>query len=147
MQQLNLPPYTFKTKDTEGRKLIFDNIRKKYVSLTPEEWVRQNFLQFLIKEKKYPASLIAVEIGLKYNNLQKRADIVIYNKQGAAQVIVECKSTSVKISQETFYQIANYNMAFKVAYLILTNGLTHYCCKMNYTDNSFEYLETIPNFD
>jgi Type I restriction enzyme R protein N terminus (HSDR_N) len=146
MQQLNLPPYSFKFKESGTRTHIFDAIRKKYVVLTPEEWVRQNFLQYLILEKQFPASLIAIEAGLKYNQLQKRADVLIYDKQGNPLLMVECKAPEVKISQDTFDQIATYNMIFKVKYLVVTNGLNHFCCLMDYTDSSYRYLEEIPVF-
>ena len=147
MQLLNLPAYDFKLKQQGLRIQIFDAIRKKYVVLTPEEWVRQNFLQFLIQDKKYPASLIAVEAGLKYNQLKKRADVLIYNKQGTPHLMVECKAPEVKITQDVFDQIARYNMVFKVKYLVVTNGLHHFCCLMDYTDNSYHYQEQIPIFD
>ena len=145
MQELNLPVYSFKFK--EGvRKQIFDAIRKKYVVLTPEEWVRQNFLQYLIRDKKFPASLIAVEAGLKYNQLQKRADVLVYDKQGNPHLMVECKAPEVKITQDVFDQVAHYNMSFKVKYLVVTNGLNHFCCQMDYSDNSFHYLKDIPEY-
>jgi hypothetical protein len=146
MQQLNLPAYQFKLKQDGERTQIFDAIRKKYVVLTPEEWVRQNFLQYLIQDKNFPASLIAVEVGLKYNRLQKRADVLVYDKQGSPLVIVECKAPEVKITQDTFDQIARYNMTFKVKYLVVTNGINHFCCLMDYTDNTYKYLEVIPGF-
>jgi Type I restriction enzyme R protein N terminus (HSDR_N) len=146
MQVLNLPEYQFKLRQNGTQKEIFDAFRKKYVVLTPEEWVRQNILQFLVKEREFPASLIAVEIGLKYNKLQKRADILVYDKQGAPYLLVECKAPEVKITQETFHQIARYNMTFKVKYLVVTNGLNHFCCLMNYENKTFTYLETIPEF-
>ncbi|GAG33027.1 unnamed protein product, partial [marine sediment metagenome] len=126
MEALNLPTYSFKIKSEGQRKYIFDGVRKKYIQLTPEEWVRQNFVQFLIQEKKYPESLISIEMFFKINKLMKRSDIVIFNKQGNPVVIVECKSPGVKISQDTFDQIARYNMKFKVDYLIVTNGINHY---------------------
>ncbi len=147
MQVLNLPPYQFKVKQEGLRTHIFDAIRKKYVVLTPEEWVRQNFLQYLIQDKKFPASLIAVEAGLKYNQLQKRMDVLIYNREGIPHLMVECKAPEVKITQDTFDQIARYNMAFKVKYLVVTNGLNHFCCQMDYEQNTFQYLEQIPFFE
>lgn len=147
MQVLNLPTYQFKVKQEGVRIHIFDAIRKKYVVLTPEEWVRQNFLQYLIQDKKFPASLIAVESGVKYNQLQKRMDVLVYNKQGSPYLMVECKAPEVKISQDTFDQIARYNMAFKVKYLVVTNGLEHFCCQMDYVQNTFQYLEQIPVFE
>ena len=146
MQPLNLPTYQFKLKKEKERTLIFDTCRKKYVVLTPEEWVRQNILQFLVQDRNFPASLIAVEAGLKYNQLQKRADILVYNKQAKPILTVECKAPEVKVNQDTFDQLARYNMQFKVDYLVITNGLQHFCCRMDYTTNSFQYLETIPYF-
>lgn len=147
MKTLNLPPYQFKLKQQGQRTQIFDSIRKKYVVLTPEEWVRQNFLQFLIREKNYPASLIAVEAGLKYNQLQKRMDVLVYDKQGTPHLMVECKAPEVKINQDVFDQIARYNMVFKVKYLVVTNGMHHFCCLMDYTNNAYQYLEQIPVFE
>ncbi len=147
MQLLNLPSYQFKIKESDGRVQIFDAIRKKYLVLTPEEWVRQNFLQFLIQEKKIPASLIAIEAGLKYNQLQKRTDVLVYDKLGSPYLMVECKAPEVKISQDTFDQIARYNMAFKVRYLVVTNGLQHFCCHMDYEENTYQFLEQIPIFE
>ena len=147
MQLLNLPVFEFKFRQQGARKQIFDIVRKKYVALTSEEWVRQNFLHFLITDKKFPASLIAVEAGLKYNQLQKRLDVLVYDKQGNPYLMVECKATDVKITQDVFDQIARYNMAFKVNYLVVTNGLQHFCCKMDYITNTFTYLETVPDFE
>jgi len=147
MEPLNLPAFQFKLKQTGLNRQIFDAIRKKYVALTPEEWVRQNFIQFLIQNKKFPASLIAVEAGLKINQLQKRLDVLVYNKQGIPHLMVECKAPHIKISQDTFDQIARYNMLFKVKYLVVTNGLQHFCCKMDYLENSYSYLETVPDFE
>ncbi len=147
MQSLNLPPYQFKLKQHGLRTHIFDAVRKKYVVLTPEEWVRQNFIQFLVQEKKFPSSLIAVEAGLKYNQLQKRMDVLIYDKQGSPLLMVECKAPEVKITQDVFDQIARYNMVFKVKYLVVTNGLHHFCCLMDYSNNSYVYLEQIPIFE
>lgn len=146
MQELNLPKYQFKYKEADKKIQIFDAFRKRYVVLTPEEWVRQNFLQYLVTEKKYASSLIAVEAGLKYNELQKRADILVYDKQGNPFLLVECKAPEVKISQDTFDQVARYNMAFKVVYLIVTNGMDHFCCKMDYSNKSYRFLEEIPAF-
>ena len=146
MQQLNLPPYPIKLKEEKGTKYIFDPIRKKYLVLQPEEWVRQNFIQFLIKEKAFPESLIAIEKGLKLNELQKRADIVIYDNQAKPIVLIECKAPKVKINQDVFEQVARYNMVFKVPYLLVTNGLEHYCAKVDFENNSFEFLQELPNY-
>lgn len=146
MQPLNLPTYQFKLKQKGLNTQIFDMFRKKYVVLTPEEWVRQNFLQFLVQEKKFPASLIAVEMGLKYNLLKKRADVLVFDKTGNPYLMVECKAPEVKITQDVFDQIARYNMNFKVKYLVITNGLSHFCCQMDYSANNYKYLENIPFF-
>ena len=143
---LNLPTYPIKLKEEKGGKYIFDAIRKKYLKLQPEEWVRQNFIQFLIQEKNYPASLIEIEKGLKVNALQKRADIVINSNLGSPLVLIECKAPKVKITQETFEQVARYNTVFKVPYLIVTNGLDHYCAVIDFTTNSFEFKKDIPRY-
>jgi hypothetical protein len=156
MQQLNLPEYSFKYRQNNSATEIFDISRKKFIKLTPEEWVRQNFLMFLISEKSFPASLITVEKTLKYNKLTKKADIVIYDNTGAPRIIVECKAPSVKISQEVFDQLARYNLSIgrsvlassplKVDYLVVTNGMEHFCCKMDYTNSSWLFVNDIPNY-
>tara|TARA_B100000809_G_scaffold262310_1_gene313015 strand:+ start:285 stop:734 length:450 start_codon:yes stop_codon:yes gene_type:complete len=144
MQELNLPQYPIKLKEEKGTKYIFDPIRKKYLVLQPEEWVRQNFIQYLINEKSFPSTLIAIEKGLKINELQKRADIVIYDNEAQPIVLIECKSPKVKINQEVFEQVARYNVVFKVPYLVVTNGLEHYCAKVDLKENSFEFLQELP---
>jgi len=146
MQELNLPKYNFRLKEENKIIYIFDQFRKKYLVLTPEEWVRQNFIRFLVEEKKYPVSLISIEVGLKYNTLQKRADVLIYNTLGQPYLMIECKAPGVKISQETFHQIAIYNMSFRVSYLVVTNGLDHFCCSMDYTTNTYHFLREVPEF-
>lgn len=146
MQKLNLPNYKFKLKSNENKTLIFDNIRKKYVVLTPEEWVRQHYIYFLIEEKGYPRSLIALEKQLVINNRKKRTDILIFNTSGNPQIIVECKAPSIKITQATFDQIARYNLKLKANYLIVTNGLDHYYCKMDFEKESYIFLTEIPNY-
>lgn len=146
MQKLNLPIYPIKIKEQAGVRYIFDCIRKKYLVLQPEEWVRQNFIQFLVRDKNYAASLIAVEKGLKLNELQKRADIVIYDNQPNPIVLIECKAPKVKIDQEVFEQVARYNVVFKVPYLVVTNGMEHYCAKVDFKTNSFEFLKDIPDY-
>lgn len=145
--KLNLPDYTFKLKvdkSTTQRTQIFDRIRKKYIALTPEEWVRQHFINYLIEDLKYPESLISVEAGLKYNQLRKRCDIVIYNNTGTIEMIVECKSFDVVISQDTFDQAAQYNFKLHSKYLVVTNGLKHYCCEMDYQNNTYKFLQETP---
>ena len=146
MQKLNLPSYTFKIKSNEKHYLIFDEIRKKYIVLTPEEWVRQHFVQFLIQERNYPLSLVAIEKQLVINNLKKRSDILIFNSDGTPNIIVECKAPSVKITQDTFDQIARYNLKLNAKYLIVTNGLEHYFCMLNAEEESYIFLKDIPDY-
>ena len=147
MQQLNFPSYTFRFKNSENKVSIFDEIRKKFIILTPEEWVRQHVVQFLIMEKKYPKSLINVEKVLKVNGLRKRYDIVVYNPDGTIYILVECKAPEVKISQATFDQIARYNMTMKAQYLTVTNGLSHYFCQMDFENEKYEFLRELPNYN
>lgn len=145
MEKLNLPDYTFKTRQLpEGKVEIFDPVRKKYVKLTPEEWVRQNFIQYLVDEKEYPQSLVLIEKGLSLNRMKKRFDAVVYSKQGQPLVLIEFKSPQVKIDQKVFEQIAAYNLQLKVKYLIVSNGLKHYCCMINYSTGKIDFLANIP---
>ena len=146
MQKLNLPEYSFKIKTKEGKSFLFDALRKKYVRLTPEEWVRQNFIQFLIVEKKYSVPLIAVEAGVKVNNNSQRADLVVFDRSGNPVLVAEFKAPEVKICQQTFDQIVRYNMQLKVKFLIVSNGLDHFCCQINYSNNTYVYLAEIPDF-
>ncbi len=147
MQRLNLPEADLKIVKENEKLKIFDIIRKKYVALTPEEQVRQEFIHYLINEKHYPKGLLAVERQLKIYDLEKRTDIVLYNISGNPTVIVECKAPSVNINQKAFDQIARYNMNFKAEYLIVTNGLKHYCCKPDYKNNDYTFLKEIPDYD
>jgi hypothetical protein len=146
MQSLNLPTYKFKIKSNENNYLIFDIVRKKYVVLTPEEWVRQHLIHFLIEEKNYPLSLIGVEKKLTINNLTKRTDILVFNTLGKPEIIVECKAPSVKITQGTFDQIARYNLKLLANYLIVSNGLDHYFCQLDTKNETYLFLENIPNY-
>lgn len=146
MQKLNLPEYSFKIRTVAGKTSIFDSLRKKYVRLTPEEWVRQNFVQFLLAEKKYSPSLIAVEAGVKVNNNPQRADLVIFDRSGNPLLVAEFKAPEIKISQQTFDQIVRYNMQLKVPFLVVSNGMQHYCCRINYAENSYAFLPEIPDF-
>ena len=142
--KLKLPEYPFKIKSADNGKFqIFDTNRRKYVALTPEEWVRQNFIQFLIQEKKYPASLISIEAGLKYNQLKKRSDITIY-KNAKLMLLVECKAPGITINQNVFDQIAMYNTALKAEYLVVTNGNNHYCCIVNHDKGGYKFLKDVP---
>ena len=146
MVKLNLPKYAYKVKNRENKLYIFDNIRKKYVVLTPEEWVRQHFVNYLITDKNYPKSIIAIEKQLKFNDLVKRTDILVFDKQGLPDIIVECKSPGIKISQETFDQIATYNLKLDANILIVTNGLQHYCCRLDHQNKRYIFLEEIPSY-
>lgn len=143
---LNFPGYTFSTRWEEGVEKIFDVVRRKYVALTPEEWVRQHVVFFLNKEKKVPVSLMAVEKNLKYGGMTRRADVVAYQVDAKPVLIVECKAPSIKITQETFEQIARYNVAMRVKYLMVTNGLNHYYCAMDYKAWSYAFLKELPEF-
>lgn len=146
MHPLNLPTYKFKIKSNENKYAIFDIVRKKYVSLTPEEWVRQHIIHYLIEEKKYPISLIAIEKKITINNLTKRPDILIFNTQGLPHIIVECKAPSININQNAFDQIARYNLKLNANYLIVSNGLMHYYCKMDVENEKYVFLDSIPNY-
>lgn len=143
---LNLPTYAVKLKNHSQRTQIFDRIRKKFVALTPEEWVRQHVVNYLIEHKNFPASRIAIESSLKYNQLLRRPDIVYYDNDLKPTLIVECKATDVKISQTTFDQIARYNMPLRVNYLLVTNGIQHFCCRMEYEKEEVIFLKELPDF-
>ena len=146
MPHLNLPKVALKTKSVKGTIQVFGQVRKKYFVLTPEEWVRQHFIYYLNKEKNYPMGLMAVEKMIKYNSMQTRADIVLYSREGRPNMIVECKAPEVKITQDTFNQIAKYNFQLKVDFLVVTNGIKHYCCQMDYEKNEITFLDDIPVF-
>ncbi len=146
MRALNLPTYSFKIKPQDGLDYIFDPFRRKYVRLTPEEWVRQNFAAFLVQEKAYPASGIIMEKSLSYNKMARRCDILIYDRTGHPVVMVECKAPEVTIKPEVFDQIAVYNMVFRVSYLIVTNGLKHYCCRIDFSERKIVFLGEIPSY-
>ena len=147
MQNLNFPTYSFRFKNSENNTHIFDVIRKKFVVLQPEEWVRQHCIQYLIQEKNYPISLINVEKVVLINGLKKRYDIVVFNPNGSLALVVECKAPEIKITQATFDQIARYNLTLKAPFLMVTNGLNHYFCTMNHNLESFEFLESLPNYN
>lgn len=147
MQRLNFPSYTFRFKNSENKVSIFDEIRKKFIILTPEEWVRQHVVWFLLEEKKYPKSLINVEKILKVNWLRKRYDIVVYNPDGSIFVLIECKAPEIKIAQATFDQIARYNMTLKAEFLMVTNGMNHYFCQMDFENEKYVFLKELPHFE
>ena len=147
MKELNLPQYSFKITGDEKSEMIFDPIRKKYVKLTEEEWVRQNFLQYLIRVGKYSPGLIGVEVAFPFNRMKRRIDILIHDRNGNPVMIVECKSPDIAIDDKVFDQIVNYNMEFKVPYIVVTNGLVHYNCKVNHEEKSWEFLNVIPLYE
>lgn len=146
MEKLNLPEYDFRIQTEEGKQMIFDVIRKKFVVLTPEEWVRQNFIQFLKTEKNYPVSLMAVEKQIMVNGKQRRFDLLIYSRNGQPHLIAEFKAPNVKISQETFDQVVRYNMALRVHRVVVSNGMQHFACEIDYNRNSYSFLREIPEF-
>jgi hypothetical protein len=146
MVPLNLPSCNLNVKIIDGKQVIFDIIRKKFIMLTPEEWVRQHFIHLLINSYQYPKGLIKVETGLKYNQLQKRSDIVVYDRSGSTYLIVECKSAEIPISQKVFAQTTSYSYSLKAKYIIVTNGLNHFCCSINHQEKKYEFLSGIPVF-
>ena len=146
LQKLNLPEYIFRIKTEGSKRLIFDSIRKKNVVLTPEEWVRQNFVQYLIQEKGYPESLMAIERQVRVVGRLRRFDMVVYDRSGQPWAVAEFKSYDVKITQESFDQVVRYNMALKVKMLFVSNGMQHFACEIDYGNNSYKYLSGIPDF-
>lgn len=145
-QALNFPEYNFKIKTESEQTQIFDVFRKKYIALTPEEWVRQHLATYLVEEKKYAKGLVEIEKSISLNNLQKRADILISDRSGKPYLLAECKAPSVKITQDTFEQIARYNLVFKVPFLVVSNGLEHYSCQIDFDTNKIIFLKEIPAF-
>lgn len=145
--QLNLPPFDVRMGGTPTQPTIFDILRRKYVALTPEEWVRQHFIHYLIESKGYPASLLANEVKLKIGSKTLRADSVLYSTQLSPRMIVEYKAPHIKITQQTFDQIFAYNLLLKADYLVVSNGLSHYCCKLDSDSQKYVFFEDIPNYE
>lgn len=146
LQELNFPKFSFRFKNSENKISIFDVIRKRFVILQPEEWVRQHCVHYLIENKGYPKSLINVEKELTVNKLRKRYDIVVFNSDGSIYLIVECKSPKITINQSTFDQIAQYNLSLNASYLMITNGLNHYYCQMDFKEEKYQFLKDIPEY-
>lgn len=145
---LNLPQRHFNIKtDNNGNRLIFDNLRRRFVSLTPEEWVRQNFVEFLIQDKGFPKGLMCNEVSLTQNGISRRCDTIVTDRFGNPAVIVEYKAPHIKITQCVFDQICRYNMVLKASYLIVSNGLKHFCCHIDYDVNSYSFLNDIPRYN
>lgn len=145
--QLNLPPCKVEIQRTDSGEKIYDMLRKRFVALTPEEWVRQNFTSYLITHKGYPASLMANEVSLKLNGTSRRSDTVVFDKKGNPLVIIEYKASSIEITQKVFDQIVRYNMVLHAGYLIVSNGINHYCCHIDYDNHSYQFLPEIPDYN
>lgn len=146
MFSLNLPDFQVKIAVTDGKKMVFDPLRRKYVALTPEEWVRQHFVHFLIQHKGYPSGLLANEVQLTLNGTRKRCDTVLYDRTRTPRMIIEYKAPTVPITRQVFDQITRYNIVLKVDYLIVSNGLEHYCCKVDYERFCCNFLKEIPDY-
>ncbi len=146
MLSLNLPEFDVKITTKGDKRLIFDVVRNKFVALTPEEWVRQHFVHFLMEHKGYPRPLLANEILIRLNGTSKRCDTVLYRKDLSAQMIIEYKAPHVEITQKVFDQVTRYNMVLHVDYLIVSNGLSHYCCQMDYEHQTYQFLQNIPDY-
>ncbi len=144
---LNLPPYPFRITERNGQFFVFDEIRKKTLLITPEEWVRQHFVQFLVVQKKYPKSLIQLEGGLKLHGQSKRSDILVFNPSAEKILLVECKAPSVKITQTVFDQIARYNIVHRVPLLAVTNGLEHFYCKIDFEKEKYFFVDKLPDYE
>lgn len=145
---INLPPYDHQLRrDARGSLQIYDRLRAKYVCLTPEEWVRQHFVNFLIEHRGYPASFMANEVGLKLNGCQRRCDTIVYDRSARPAAIVEYKAPEVDITPAVFDQIVRYNMVLRVGHLIVSNGMRHYCCRIGHEANTYVFLKDIPSYD
>lgn len=146
LTSLNLPDYDVRIRSEAGKRFVYDPLRRKYVRLTPEEWVRQHFLQYLMRDCGYPGSLIAVEMGFAYQNMPRRADIVVHDRQGAPFLMAECKAPDVGIEQSTFDQVARYNVVVNARFLAVTNGMHHYCWRTDRATGTHEFLNGVPSF-
>jgi type I site-specific restriction endonuclease len=146
MEALNLPTYFFKIKEVTGKKYIFDEIRRRFVALTPEEWVRQNMIKFLSLDRNYPISLFVIEKKHLHNRMARRCDFVVYGHNGNPLMVVECKAPAVEIGQQAFDQANRYNQMYKAPLLLITNGKKHFCCRINRIKQGFEFLQEIPPF-
>ncbi len=144
---LNLPFYPFKITQRDGLYYIFDEARKKHLVLTPEEWVRQHFIKYLVNEKQFPPTLMQIEGGLSLNQTKKRSDILVLTKAGEKLMVVECKAPSVNITQATFDQAARYNSVYKAKWLVITNGLNHYYAEIDHHNKTFKLVENLPTYN
>jgi hypothetical protein len=146
MNELNLPSYDVKIRGTREKPEIFDFLRNRYVALTPEEWVRQHFTHWLVEQKGYPKGLLGNEIALKCGEKTLRCDSILYDKEARPQMIIEYKAPAVSLTQRVFNQISVYNLLLHVDYLVVSNGLQHFCCRMDYVQNSYKFLQAIPDY-
>ncbi|SDH95337.1 type I restriction enzyme HsdR N-terminal domain-containing protein [Myroides phaeus] len=146
MQRLNFLSFDFRFKNSENKLSIFDVIRKKFILLTPEEWVRQHVVHDLLYVKKYPISLISVEKVVRINGMTKRYDVVVFKPNGEIAILIECKAPQINITQQTFDQIARYNFQLRADFLYVTNGLNHYYCKMDYEQSKYIFLKNLPDY-
>ena len=147
MQPLNLPPYAAKVTCRDGKRMIFDKLRRKYVSLTPEEWVRQHFVHWLVEHKGYPKGLLGNEIELRVGEKKLRCDSILYNQFTEPRMIIEYKAPTVALTQKVFDQISAYNLLLHVDYLLISNGVQHFCCRMDYEHHSYIFLPDIPDYE
>ena len=147
MTPLNLPPYEIKIRESEGKRMIFDILRRKYVALTPEEWVRQHFVHYLVEHKGYPKGLLANEVELKVGEKRLRCDTLLFTTEVQPRMIIEYKAPTIQLQQKTFDQISAYNLLLKVDYLVVSNGLQHVCCKMDYEQQRYVFLEQLPDYE
>ena len=146
MMTLNLPPAELRLSQREGHTLVFDFLRRRYVRLTPEEWVRQHFVHYLVHHKGYPQESLANEVSLTLKTTSKRCDTVLYDKEARPLAIMEYKAPNILLSQKTFDQITRYNIVLRVPYLMVSNGLQHYCCRVDYDTNVCTFLPEIPDY-
>lgn len=146
MQKLNFPEISLRMVFKEGQTRIFDPLRKRFVVLTPEEWVRQHLIGYLINQKNVPSSLLASEKGLIVNGMKKRFDLLVFSTQGSPLLIAECKAPEIKLNEETFHQAVRYNLSLKASYLLITNGLEHYIAHVDYKTAGLNFLESIPDY-
>lgn len=147
MQKLNFPEFEFSIRNVAKKTQIFDQTRKRYYVLTPEEWVRQHLVEFLVHERNFPRSLLEIEKSLTLNKMHKRADLLVRDKSGNPILLAECKAPDVKVTQKTFDQAGLYNMVFRVPYLLITNGVEHFCAQIDFSRNSYKFLRDIPSYE
>jgi len=146
VETLNLPTYDFRIEERTNGRVVYDPIRQTYVRLTPEEWVRQHFVQYLIQEQGVPAGLVAIEAGFQYQGQPRRADILAHDRQGDPLLLVECKAPRVSIGQDAFDQGAGYNLVLGAPFLVVTNGKMHYACRIDFDDRSYTFLDDLPRY-